>query len=82
MLNPLNAVAAEVYVPLAGIGPMSRGAEAIAASVGAGILLGGFVAGTIALLGFERMARDRVADAGYLGGWLAVGLLLHDWCRW
>lgn len=50
--------------------------EAIAASVGAGILLGGFGAATFRL--FNRDGPDRFADAGCIGGWVALGCLVVD----
>jgi len=62
-----------VAFPIAGVG-----FETAATSVGAGIVLGGFIAGTVALLGRSRSDRDWIAEAGYLGGWLAVLALLVD----
>ena len=71
----LAALPFGTWTSLAGIGPGSSVVEVVAASVGAGILLGGFFAGTAALL---RPGRDanHLAMAGYLGGWLAAALLL------
>ena len=65
-------------VPVAGIGPGSSAVEIAATSVGAGILLGGFVAGTVALLWRGGPEAGHIATAGYLGGWAALGLLLRD----
>jgi hypothetical protein len=50
--------------------------EAIAASVGAGILLGGFVAATFRLI--DRQGPDRLADASCIGGWVGLVLFLTD----
>lgn len=68
-------------VPIAGIGPLSSGLDAVATSIGAGVLLGGFVAGLLAQLGIGRFGQTRVAGAGYLGGLGAVALLLVDWAK-
>lgn len=51
-------------------------------SVGAGILLGGFVVGTaqrLACAGIDRgRGDDPVVDAGYAGGWIAAAALVID----
>jgi hypothetical protein len=65
-------------VPIAGIGPWSFRIEAVATSVGAGILLGGFVAGLLALLGIGPWGRNGITDAGYIGGCVGVVFLLVD----
>jgi hypothetical protein len=42
------------------------------------MLLGGFVAGTAAQLARDRTASDRIPEAGYVGGWIALGVFLAD----
>jgi hypothetical protein len=67
---------------MAAIGPGTLALEAAATAVGAGIVLGGFVAGTTLL--FDRGGGDRtqpVADAGYGGVWVAVLALVVDLLR-
>ena len=64
--------------PLAALGVASSIVEMIATSVGAGILLGGFFAGTAAMLDRDGSRQRRVAGAGYVGGWLALVALLVD----
>jgi hypothetical protein len=70
----------------AALGPASEVVQGVAATIGAEILLGGFVAGTAQQLvrrGLGRMRDDgALADAGYLGGWatavaLVSGLLVR-----
>jgi hypothetical protein len=65
---------------LAGIGALTGLAEAAATAIGAGMLLGGFIAGSIGTARRrERMRRDQdVLAAGYLGGYIAAGLALVD----
>lgn len=54
---------------IAAVGPITSGVEAAATSIGAGILLGGFVTGLVGLLlSWEQGRSDRrVARGGYLG---------------
>jgi uncharacterized membrane protein YiaA len=61
---------------MAGIGPVTSGVEALATSIAAGILLGGFVTGLVGLLfSWEQGRSDRrVARGGYFGG-LIVALV-------
>jgi len=61
---------------IAGVGPVTSGVEAIATSIAAGILLGGFVTGLVGLLlSWEQGRSDRqVARGGYCGG-LIVALV-------
>ena len=68
----------EPRVLAAGIGPASSVLETIAASVGAGLVLGGFVAGVAGLLMGVRPTRDQLSDAGYLGGLFALAIVLVD----
>lgn len=62
------------------IGPITSFAGTLAAAVGAGILLGGFAAGTYRLMtGSSRRTLERhVLTDGYYGGVICVGLLLID----
>ncbi len=46
--------------------------EGVATAVGAGILLGGFLAGSVLRLGGGKASPDQVAETGYVGGWLAL----------
>ena len=65
---------------LAGIGALTSLAETVAASIGAGMLLGGFVAGSVGTArgrGRARLDRDVVA-AGYLGGNVVAVLAAID----
>ena len=73
-----NLSAASWSFPLAALGVASSIIETIATSVGAGILLGGFFAGTAAMLDRNDSRQRRVAGAGYVGGWLALVALLVD----
>lgn len=69
-------------LPFAAVGAASSVLEGAATSVGAGILLGGFVAGTVQRLtgmcGGAGREDDGVVDAGYGGGWIAVAVLVGD----
>jgi hypothetical protein len=67
-------------MPLAQIGPFTSTLEAAATIVGAGILLGSFLFGGIALLrGASRQALERrVLTDGYLGGFIGVCVLVVD----
>ncbi len=62
------------------IGFFTSATEVLAAAVGAGILLGGFVAGSIGIVaGWPRSRRDGgVVSFGYAGGMVAVLLVLID----
>ena len=64
--------------PFGAAGFASAAIEAIATTVGAGMLLGGFVAGTVAQLARNRAVSDRIPEAGYVGGWIALGVFLAD----
>jgi VIT1/CCC1 family predicted Fe2+/Mn2+ transporter len=57
-------------VLMAGFGPVTSAVEALAVSVGAGILLGGFCVGALATLrGWEPRHRDEQAvGMGYIAG--------------
>jgi hypothetical protein len=59
---------------LAVIGPLTSASEALATAVGAGILLGSFIAGAVGMvLGVPRIKlSERVLTDGYFGGILAV----------
>ena len=65
---------------LAEIGVFTGLAETAATAIGAGIVIGGFVAGGIgAVSGWDRAELDRrVPLAGYLGGLFVVALGLLD----
>jgi hypothetical protein len=62
------------------IGPLTTAAEAAATAIGAGILLGSFVLGTISLLrGTPRpILEGRVLTDGYLGGLVGACIALFD----
>jgi hypothetical protein len=62
------------------IGLLTDAAEVLALAVGAGILLGGFVAGSIGIaMGLPRARRDEdVVSFGYAGGVIAILLVLID----
>lgn len=60
------------------LGTVSAVVEAIATTVGAGMLLGGFVAGAFALLSRSGPAQGGVADASYVGGLGAAAVLGAD----
>jgi hypothetical protein len=68
--------------PISALGSMSGAVEAVAATIAAGVLLGGFVAGTWQRLAYSRPLGRRddnsTVDAGYAGGWLAALALLSD----
>lgn len=58
---------------LAAIGPGTSMLEAVATAVAAGIVLGGFVAGSVLLIAGRRDERElTVADMGYCGGLFAM----------
>jgi len=63
-----------------GIGFFTNATEVLAAAVGAGILLGGFLAGSVGIFkGVPRIRRDELAVSfGYFGGIAAVLLMLFD----
>jgi hypothetical protein len=65
---------------LAQIGFMTRFLESVATSIGAGMLVGGFVVGATGLiLGWPRQDLEKRALAdGYVGGLVAVVLLTFD----
>lgn len=62
--------ASTATVLMAGFGPVTSTAEALATSVGAGVLLGGFGAGVLGvILGWERRHREECAvNVGYGAG--------------
>jgi hypothetical protein len=62
------------------IGFMTRILESVATSVGAGMLMGGFVVGATGLiLGWPRGDLEkRVLADGYVGGLFAIVLLIFD----
>jgi hypothetical protein len=70
-------VVLEVHAQIAALGPLSAAIEALAATVGAGVLLGGFVAGS-ALRILRRRDDDLVADIGFACGWAALAVTLFD----
>lgn len=57
-------------LPPAGLGPVTTTGEVFAGSIGAGVLLGGFLAGVVGLLcQWDRRRRDDVVfAAGAFGG--------------
>ena len=65
---------------LAQIGFTTTVLESFATTIGAGMLMGGFVLGTIGLLlGDSRRSLERRAlKVGYLGGLVGAGLLIFD----
>ena len=66
---------------LAQVGPFTAAFEAVATAVGAGIVLGGFVAGAHGLVVPGRRRPDRdvvVLNAGYGGGAVAVLAIAAD----
>jgi hypothetical protein len=67
-------------VLLASVGPGTSAVESIATSIGAGVLLGGFVVGALGtLLGWNPERRDSMAvGAGYLGGTLVIAVAMAD----
>jgi hypothetical protein len=52
--------------------------EGVATAVGAGILLGGFLAGSVLRLGGRKATPDQVAETGYVGGWLVLLALVTE----
>lgn len=62
------------------IGLFTAAIEALAGAVGAGMLLGGFVAGSIGIAArHPRPLLDRwVLLAGYFGGSIGMGLAIFD----
>jgi hypothetical protein len=62
------------------IGPLTSAGEVAATAIGAGILLGSFVFGTVAFLrGASRMALERrVLSDGYFGGLAALCAMVID----
>jgi hypothetical protein len=69
------------YPQCALIGTASAAIEAAATTVGAGVLLGGFVAGTVQRLLYDDGRREddgKVVDVGYGGGWVAGAALMVD----
>jgi hypothetical protein len=67
-------------VALGQIGFFTGTTEVLATAVGAGILLGGFLAGSVGIVtGQPRSRRDeRVVSFGYAGGMIAILLVLID----
>lgn len=78
------AIETALSAPLlvAALGTASAAIEAAAASVGAGVLLGGFLVGTFQRLvhgaGSRGRGDDAIVDAGYSGGWISVAVLVAD----
>jgi hypothetical protein len=62
------------------IGPLTVAFQAMAAAIGAGIVLGGFVFGTVRLLvGKPRWVLERhVLTDGFIGGLSALAIALID----
>jgi hypothetical protein len=68
-----------VWLPsIAALGVASTAIETVATSVGAGIVLGGFLAGTARLLNPGRAAPEQVVEPGYMGGWIAFLAVVAD----
>lgn len=67
-------------VLLAQIGPFTATLEAMAASVGAGVILGGVVLGSVRLaVGWPRWRVERRAlTDGYLGGLIGMAAAIVD----
>ena len=65
---------------LAQVGFFTDAAEMLATAVGAGILLGGFLAGSIGIVaGWPRSRRDEgIVSVGHVGGMIAILLVLID----
>jgi hypothetical protein len=65
---------------LAQIGPATGFMEALATAIGAGMVIGGFLAGIVGMgLGWHKPKLDRSTLAGgYAGGGFAVLLLIID----
>jgi len=71
-LDPTSAAA---Y--LAAAGPITASVEAAAASVGAGMVLGGFVAGLMgSIFGWKRSVREEVMITASSAAGLVVAILL------
>jgi hypothetical protein len=69
---------------MAAIGPTTALVEAVAASIGAGMVVGGFLAGVVAgwLMAKRGAELDhRVLMSGYLGGAVGLLALVNDWFR-
>jgi len=66
-----------LHAQIAALGPLSAAIEALAATVGAGVLLGGFIAGS-ALRILRRRDDELVADIGFACGWAALAAALFD----
>ncbi|HYI98364.1 MAG TPA: hypothetical protein VEX36_01615 [Thermoleophilaceae bacterium] len=74
----LGSAVADAALIVGGIGPVTSAGEMVATSVGAGILLGGFVAGVSGTLRrWTRRRRDEaVVRLGYFGGiWMAFAVV-------
>lgn len=74
----LSSAAAEAAFLVGGVGPVTSAGEMVATSVGAGILLGGFVGGVSGTLRcWTRRRRDEaVVRLGYFGGiWMALAVV-------
>jgi hypothetical protein len=65
---------------VAGLGPVTSTGELVAASAGAGIVLGGLAAGVVGMaLGWDHGLRERtVVNCGYQGGVLMVVAMLAE----
>lgn len=62
------------------LGPLTTLMEGVAAAVGAGMLLGGFVTGVAGLV-FASPRKEleaRVLRDGYVGGGFGVGMIIAD----
>jgi hypothetical protein len=62
---------------LAATGPISTAILEVAAAVGAGVLLGCFLAGTLSLR--RRADVNDGVEIGCLGGWFALLVLVTEW---
>jgi len=65
---------------LASVGPLTGAAEAVASSIGSGVVIGGFFGGTEvgpSPRSYGRLQR-RAALGSYAGGFLSLLLLLAD----
>jgi hypothetical protein len=69
-----------VFIVLAQIGPLTAMLEGVAASVGAGVVLGGVALGSVRLaVGWSRRRIERRAlTDGYLGGLFGAAMAICD----
>jgi hypothetical protein len=77
-------MAVPMPVPCAHIGFATTVLESVATSVGAGMLLGGFVMGAVGVaLGWDHKdLEERALRDGYIGGIAAVAFLIYDLARY